>query len=265
MALEIFLSLFFVFMFGTAVGSFLNVVIYRYNTGRTLLDRSGCFSCGKTLSPLELVPLVSFFIQRGRCRSCGSGISFQYPLVEFLSGLVFLFVGREALSAGNASLIPLLFEGLLYLSAGVLLLLISAYDLKHKIVPDFFVYLFVGVGALEFVFRYIGTAPLLPAGNITWDALAGPLAALLFASFWYFSDGRLMGLGDAKLALGMGFFLGAEKMLSALLISFWAGGLVGIVLLFLRKKSFTMKSEIPFAPFLAAGTFLALLKDISIF
>lgn len=82
----------FFFLFGLIIGSFLNVVIYRYNTGRSVQGRSGCLSCGKTLSAVELIPLFSFIFQKGKCHGCGSKISWQYPLVEFSTGIAFTLI-----------------------------------------------------------------------------------------------------------------------------------------------------------------------------
>src|SRR5258708_6429084 len=82
----------FVFIFGTVVGSFLNVLILRFNTGKTLGGRSQCLVCGKTLNGYELVPLFSFIFLGGRCSKCRSKISIQYPLVELASGFIFLFL-----------------------------------------------------------------------------------------------------------------------------------------------------------------------------
>src|SRR3989344_4754529 len=88
-----FLTLAIVFVFGATIGSFLNVVIYRYNSGVSpLRGRSQCFACGKTLAWYELVPIVSFFIQRGRCRGCGVKLSWQYPAVEALTGVIALAI-----------------------------------------------------------------------------------------------------------------------------------------------------------------------------
>ena len=82
------LGILIVFVFGTVIGSFLNVVVLRYKTGRKITGRSGCFSCGKKLSALELVPLLSFFFQGGKCTGCSSKISIEYPLIEIFSAAI---------------------------------------------------------------------------------------------------------------------------------------------------------------------------------
>src|SRR3989344_2839257 len=258
------LTFVFSFILGTIVGSFLNVVILRYNMGRTILNRSGCFSCGKTLRPQELFPIISFLVSRGRCVSCGSRISLQYPIVELISGLLFTCIAYKFMLAG-ASIFPLsIVSASLYATAFSIFLTITVYDLRHTIIPNAFVYAFIGISILLFLIRSAGAETFIAKDSFFWGAFVGPLFALTFASFWYLSGGKLMGLGDAKIALGMGFLLGVGKMVSAVLIAFWGGALVGIGLLLLRSRYFTMKSEIPFAPFLFIGTILAFLLDVNV-
>lgn len=304
----------FIFIFGTIVGSFLNVVIFRYNTGRSILglggrlaspERSGgglwprgggsfCPSCAKKLSWYELIPLLSFIIQGGKCRKCKSRISWQYPIVELTTGLVFAAIFWKFLTF-NLSLnkfgIPSVIEGqlstfnligLLYLILTLLifslLIVIAAYDIRHKIIPDKLVWFFVILALLS---------PLLPAlrsfseggvvGNLGLHMLSGFLLAVPFALLWFFSKGRLMGLGDAKLSLGIGFLLGLSGGAAALILAFWTGAIISILLIIFSRLSasvlrfssasvprLTIKSEIPFAPFLILSTFLAFLFDIDI-
>jgi leader peptidase (prepilin peptidase)/N-methyltransferase len=247
-----------VFLFGLIVGSFLNVVIYRYNTGMTLGGRSMCFSCGKTLQWYELFPLFSFVVQRGKCWKCKSHISWQYPLVEFITGL--LFLGSYIVAENIVHFIYLLISM-------SLLMVISVYDFRHKIIPDLFAFLFAGFALIYTVYLFI------ISGNSEMFLkyfLAGPLYFTPFAALWYFSKGKWMGFGDAKLAIGMGWFLGIENTYIAMLIAFWTGAIVGLILVAKAKiqqlsqhwwqrwwngryMSVTLKSEIPFGPFLILG------------
>src|SRR3989344_2743376 len=132
-----------IFIFGTIIGSFLNVVILRYNSGMSLGGRSGCFSCGKPLTWKELIPLLSFFYQRRKCVGCGSAISWQYPAVEALTGLSFVLIfykyfGNDLiLSAERVS------SALIYAVIFCLLIVIAVYDMRHKIIPNGPVYLFI--------------------------------------------------------------------------------------------------------------------------
>ena len=237
-----------VFLFGTIIGSFLNVVIFRYNTNFSLGGRSFCLYCGKELKWYELIPLFSFLALKGRCLTCKSRLSVQYPLVEFFTGTLFLlsFIYTRDYMWGN------FFYFLAYLFIVVsIMVVIFVYDLRHKIIPDGFVFVFIALSLVRpIAFPYLGE-------NILWALLAGPLLALPFAFLFFVSSGRWMGFGDAKLALGMGWFLGIWRGGIAILFSFWIGAIISIILLFLSSKQFTMKSEIPFAPFLIIGMAIA--------
>jgi leader peptidase (prepilin peptidase)/N-methyltransferase len=258
------------FIFGTIIGSFLNVVSLRHNTGKSLSGRSFCFSCGKALEWYELVPLFSFIFQRGRCGKCRSLISWQYPTVEFITGLVFLAIAYKWFYFGDGWIVPdiqtfaLFLYPLFYTFIFPLLIVIGAYDIKHKIIPDKLVYLLISVAFLRsLAIAFISLSSL--GGTYTSvlpDILSGLIIALPLFLVWLVSRGRAMGFGDVKLALGLGFMLPLSNALAGLMISFWAGGIVGIVLLSLSGKKITMKTEVPFAPFLIFGTAMAFFFDI---
>lgn len=262
-----------IFILGTLVGSFLNVVTLRYGTDRGVVrERSSCPSCKKNLSPFELVPILSFVFQKGKCRKCKAKISWQYPLVEFLTGLVFLLVffniffhqGNSLILSRNFLDMGTIGELFFYWTIFSILIAISVYDFHHKIIPDEFVFSFI---ALSFL---VGFLEFLNSGFLAW-LLAGPLIAAPFFIIWFISGGRWMGFGDVKLALGIGWFLGLVGGIYAILWSFWIGGAVAIVLLlsknflstlpfkgalFSELKGLTIKSEIPFGPFLVLGTMI---------
>jgi prepilin signal peptidase PulO-like enzyme (type II secretory pathway) len=247
-----FLIILFTFLFGSAIGSFLNVVIYRYNTGVGINGRSGCMTCGRTLSWYELVPVLSFLIQRGRCRGCGTKLSWQYPAVELLTGVLFVAVVQKYI--GAALDIKLYVELAMMLVVWSLLVVILVYDVRHKIIPNGFVYTFAFLGLV----RIFMTVPFEPRTIFIWTLLAGPILYLPFYLLWKISDGRWIGLGDGKLALGIGWMLGMGHGLSAIFLAFWIGALVSIIMMvIMRLKSggnkLTMKSEIPFAPYLILG------------
>ena len=240
----------FIFLLGLIVGSFLNVVIYRYNTGRSVsTGRSQCFSCSHTLSWYELVPVFSFLLQGGRCRACKSRISWQYPAVELTSGVLFVLIFQHFLGVDLGK--PLF---LLYAVIFSLLLIITVYDLRHKIIPDGLVYAF---SLFALISAYLASTSSADVNFIS-HILAGLVAFAFFALLWYVSSGRWMGFGDAKLALGVGFLLGPAGALSAIVSAFWLGAVVGVMLMIISQlshagKSLTMKSEIPFAPFIILG------------
>ena len=261
---------FFVFIFGAIIGSFLNVVLYRHNTQLTLLGRSFCFSCNRQLTWRELFPIASYVALRGKCCFCKSKIASQYSMVEaamgFLSVLLFWKLGGLAVftdkvySVGGVDWMWL-FSALTLLVIFALLLLIAVYDLKHKIIPDTFSYSFAAVAFLRLLFL----PGAFPFTLTVWDLFAGVILAAPFAFLWVVSQGKWMGWGDVKLALGIGWFLGLKAGLIAIVLAFWTGAIFGIFLILFGKLQKTplfghrvsMKSEVPFAPFLILGLLLA--------
>ncbi len=223
------------FVFGAFVGSFLNVVATRWGTRSFLSGRSSCPHCGKTLSWKELIPIVSFFMQKGKCISCSKPVSWQYPLVEVWTGLVFISIFS----------LPTNVPRLLFLIVFCIYIVIAVYDFHHKIIPDKLVYSAI-------LFAFLGR---LLSDNYTLDWLAGPILFGFFAAVWHFSKGRAMGFGDAKLGLSVGFLLGAAQGFSAIVLAFWLGALASIFLI--GSKKFTIKSEVPFAPFIILGAWIA--------
>jgi leader peptidase (prepilin peptidase)/N-methyltransferase len=244
------------FIFGTVIGSFLNVVSLRFNTGTGIGGRSKCMSCGETLTWKELVPLFSFMMQKGACKKCKSKISWQYPLVEFMAGVLFVLVFITfpplSLLAGTTTLI--------YVIMSCLLVVIAAYDVKHKIIPDQFVYTFV---LLSLINLCVGGMSWLHAPSIS-AFIAGPALALPFALIWVVSKGKWMGLGDAKLVLGIGWFLGLAAGVNALILSFWIAAVISVIWLFITYKKFKAGTEIPFGPYLILGMYLVLIFKIQV-
>jgi leader peptidase (prepilin peptidase)/N-methyltransferase len=254
------------FIFGTIIGSFLNVIILRYNTGQSMRGRSGCFSCGKKLSWYELVPVFSFIFQLGRCGVCKSKISWQYPLVELFTGAIFLGIFLKFSNLLFISPKQLVLMSIYFMVIFSILIVILVYDLRHKIIPDDLVYTFatISLGSMFFDFTtfQLSIPTILPV-------FAGPILFLPFFFLWFVSGGRWIGLGDGKLALGIGWFLGLSLGASAILFSFWIGAIVGIALMIFfslnsYSKRITMKSEIPFGPFLIFGLFIAFFFDLNI-
>lgn len=247
---------FFVFIFGLIFGSFANVVVLRLNTGESLVFKgSRCFFCSRKLSWFENIPLISFLVLQGRCRTCKSRISWQYPAVEFSSGLLFLLLYLKILP--NFQVLNFVIIALFFW----LLLVISVYDLHHKIIPNSLVYLASGVSLL-FVIVDSGYWNLIP------HLLSGFGLFAFFALLWLISKGRWMGFGDAKLALAIGIMLGWPLSLTALVFSFWLGAFVGIAFLLGHRVSkliwtpsvqVGLKTQIPFGPFLFTGSLIVFL------
>lgn len=249
--------LIFAFIFGTLIGSFLNVVAARYNTGMTLGGRSKCFSCNKTLTWSELIPIVSFIAQRAACRRCKSKISWQYPIVEIGVGILFALI---LWYFPPVSLIAS-FTTLFYLLITSLLVVITVYDAKHKIIPDSLVYTFAALA----LFRLFIGSDLSFVTPSLWQILAGPLLALPFALLWLVSRGRWMGFGDAKLTLGIGWVLGLGAGISAVILAFWIGAIISVFWMLIAFRKFKTRYEIPFGPYLILGMYLVLFWHIQVF
>ncbi len=250
------LSLILSFVFGTIVGSFLNVVSLRFNTGVGIGGRSKCMNCGNTLTWKELVPLFSFMIQKGSCKKCKTKISWQYPLIEFIAGAIFVLIFYTFPPVSYVSAI----QTLLYVLITCILIVISVYDVKHKVIPDQFSYTFSFLALLSI---FIGGASYFHIPSI-WSLLAGPILAAPFALIWLLSKGTWMGLGDAKLMLGIGWLLGIGAGINATVISFWIAAIASIVWLFVTYKKFKPRTEIPFGPYLILGMYLVLLFKIQV-
>lgn len=250
------------FILGLAFGSFLNVVLFRYGTGLGFGGRSRCASSGRVLRWYELIPVISFFVQGGRSRYTGSRLSWQYPLVEFVTGVLFagayIFAFQQSLFVDTVSFLALL---LVSLSVVSLVVLICVYDIRHMIIPNEFSYPLIG---LSFISLFISLDPFIFTIPSMSALFAGPLVALPFVLFWFVSRGRWMGFADAKLALAMGWFLGLSSGFAAVLLAFWFGAIISIVVLVFSKQQKKQNALIPFAPFLLAGFLLTVVYNISI-
>jgi prepilin signal peptidase PulO-like enzyme (type II secretory pathway) len=233
----------FIFLFGLAIGSFLNVVIFRLEKQESVAKgRSYCPHCKHTLAWFDLIPVVSFLVLGGKCRYCRQKISWQYPIVELLTGLVFVIIFRY-----QSLYQPINISLLFYIASS--LIVIFVYDLKFFLIPD--IVLFPAIVA-AFLYRVIINIHSLP--NYL-------LAAIIFSGFflciYLFSKGAWMGFGDVKLAILLGLLLGLPNLFVGMFLSFFFGAIIGVVLLALAKKG--LKSEVPFAPFLITGTSVALI------
>ena len=245
-----FLSTLFYAIFGAIIGSFLNVLMLRRGSGRSVAGRSACASCAHKLGVLELVPILSWVALWGHCKSCGSRISIQYPLVEISTAALFAVLGFVLT-------LPVL---LVAWTLSAILISIFVYDLRHTIIPDEWAYSFA---FLALLFSLVMAWPI-SAATLFWSLIAGPLSALPLLLLWGISSGRWMGFGDVKLALGIGWLLGPVGI-AAVFFSFILGAIVGLGLLWfsssftpmrlfgIHRARFTMGSEVPFGPFLIAS------------
>ncbi|RJX23779.1 MAG: prepilin peptidase [Dethiobacter sp.] len=227
-----------VFITGLAVGSFLNVCIYRIPRGQSVVTTpSHCFSCATNLKPWDLAPVFSFMWQRGRCRYCGVKLSRQYPLVELLTGVLFVAAVYRWGLTWTAPAMMVFFS---------MLIVTAVIDWRHQVIPDGAL-LAGGVLGLPLIY-------LQSLDKLKWGVAGFLAAGLLLYLIAVISKGG-MGGGDIKLAAVMGLYLGLKPVAVALLLAFMLGGLIGLALLVTGKKG--RKDAVPFGPFLALGALFA--------
>ena len=270
----------FLFVFGLAVGSFLNVLAMRYGLRERLLTasvvsgRSCCRSCGKTLRWYELVPLLSFLVQGGKCRTCGARLSLQYPVIELLSGFIFLGIpGRirdvfQIWPLGETGALPSWYYPFVafWMVALATLILVALIDLRLFIIPDQLNLLILIAGLLtlggQFLYQKFGfitgsflkhNALLFGFRDNIWfnHALAAFIGVFLFSLIVVLSRGRAMGMGDVKLIGALGILFGWPDVLLIIFFSFVLGSIVGLYLMAKKKK--TLKDVVPFGPFIVLG------------
>ena len=229
----------FIFIVGAAIGSFSNVCIYRLPKKLSIISPpSQCPNCGKSISPFDNIPIISFILLRGRCRYCQSPISWRYPIVELITGLIFLSLYL------NFRISPQFF---IYALLCTSLIIIAFIDLEHKIIPD--VITLPGI--------IIGLTLSLTMPHITLiNSIKGLLiGGGLFYAIAIISRGG-MGGGDIKLIAMVGSFLGWKNVLLTIFLGSLFGSIVGIVLIILKKKN--RKDMVPFGPFLSLGAIISI-------
>ena len=244
-----------VFLLGLLVGSFLNCLIYRlWHKESFLKGRSYCPKCSHKLNWYDLIPVLSFLILRGKCRYCQKKISWQYPLVEISTALIFLLIFNFFRLSGVPLLAGQFLNLLYYLLIACFLIIIFVYDLKHYIIPDKVVYPAILVSGIWYLVSgiFFNLYTKYEILNTVYTAIG---AAVFFLFIVLVSQGKWMGLGDVKLVFLIGLLLGFPNILVALFLAFFIGAIIGIGLIIFSKKN--LKSEIPFGPFLVGGTFIA--------
>jgi leader peptidase (prepilin peptidase)/N-methyltransferase len=224
-----------IFLFGLIIGSFLNVCIYRIPRQQSIaFPGSKCVCCDKPLGFFELIPVISFIFLKGRCRTCGTVISWHYPMVEIITGIIF---------SGAYIKFGLNIEFLTVITLSSLMLVVTFIDIDYRIIPNKLVVVGLILGIVFGLFRPSAGLFFISKGIAAGFGLMF-LVALL--SRWQ------MGFGDVKLAAVMGAFLGWKGVLTAILLAFATGAVYGIFLIVAKGKN--RKTAVPFGPFLAGAT-----------
>ncbi len=247
------LIILYIAVLGLIIGSFLNVCIYRIPTEQSIISPpSHCTGCNTRLKALDLIPVFSWVFLRGKCRYCGEKVSARYPIVEGLTSIVFvLSYLRFSISV----------EFLAAIVLSCLLICEAFVDFDLKIIPNEFIVAGMLSGTALFVYNWF--YPVSIYGDRVWynpiiGIVSGAGTLLLIAivgSVAYKTDA--MGMGDVKLLAVVGLFLGWRLTLVALLFSVIIAAITSLVLILLKKIN--SKSEVPFGPFIAIGTFIAML------
>lgn len=230
-----------VLLFGLVIGSFLNVVIWRVPRNESIsFPPSHCPKCKSRIKPYDLIPVISYIILGGKCRNCKEKISIEYPIVELINGIMYVFLFYK---------FPMSFKAAEYSILFSLLLSISIIDFKTQLVDDRMV---LFGGAIAIIFEIINkgfSAGLLDNlyGSLTGAAVIGLIVILT----------RGMGEGDIEIFALCGFVLGFKYTLLSLWLSFILGGIIAISLLILKIKK--RKDPIAFGPYIALGSIIALL------
>jgi len=232
----------FIFLLGLTVGSFLNVVIYRLPLDQSVVrPGSHCPHCKHPIRPWHNIPLLSYMLLRGKCADCKKPMSIRYPMVELLTGILFVT------TAFRFGVQPILFiHDLPFVAA---LIAITFIDLEHRIIPD---ELSLGVLVLG-----LATSWVIPELGLVQSLLGAAVGFGIFYGFAWLYEWRTgrsgMGGGDIKLLAALGAYLGPQGVLVTILISSISGSLIGVLWAVLNKEKRLLGAAIPYGPFLVIG------------
>lgn len=242
-----FLVILIVLLFGLCIGSFINVCIYRIPAEKSIVSPgSSCPKCGVKIKAVNLIPVISYIFLRAKCPDCGQPISIKYPLVEMLTGL--LFVGLYL--AFGLSLKAVIFAAMVSI-----LIMIIFIDLEHMIIPD----------GLNLVIGLLGITlnMIYPVDGYKTTLLSMLYGFLLGGGFFFIlALFGAMGGGDIKLMAALGLVFGWKVLIPLMFLSFVMGGIVGIVLILFKIKK--MKDMIPFGPYIAVASIITIFYGSSI-
>ena len=230
-----------IFIIGLTIGSFLNVCIYRIPLGESIAyPPSHCTNCSSEIKAYDLIPIISYIFLGGKCRSCGEKISIKYPILELFTGIMFYFVFKEY---------GLTIIALKYFIMITFLIVIAVIDLNTQDVYSVTTYSCIAIGIVMMLIEKIYL------NEDIWTYVIGLIIGVVVIGGIVFIAGG-MGEGDIEIAAICGVFLGWQNMILTILLSFIIGGIVGGVLIILKKK--TKRDAIAFGPFLFIGALISL-------
>jgi len=266
----------FIFVFGTVFGSLINVLIYRLPIGEDVVVKpSHCVNCDNKIKPYDLIPIISYIILGGKCRYCGEKISIRYPLMELLTGLIFVgiffrfgwsMLPNEVVAISSAAF----FNLFAVYTLAIIFLTVFFIDLKHYIIPNEMIVFGLATGAIFAVlkslkFSLIGLKIITPVtfnATFLFDAGYGLLTG--FATFMlivligeWIMKAEAMGMGDVKLMGVVGLFLGFKLTVLSIFLSFITGAILSVFLIATKIKG--RKDMIPFGPFIVIGSTIAMI------
>ncbi|MEI6266832.1 MAG: prepilin peptidase [bacterium] len=268
-----------IFLLGLVIGSFINALEYRITEKKTMAGRSFCPHCKHQLAWYDLFPLLSFAFLGGNCRYCKKKISWQYPLIELITGITFVGVllaspfatlydfTKVALDLPILSQSLALYQENFFLISGIklfltlivfsVLVLVALHDAKTGYILSTYVYVAAAMSFVIIILAFSGGADMT---NIIsyffpylWSAI---VPASIFFSLYFFSKGKWMGAGDSELAVLMGLVLGYPLVIVAFYVTFIVGSVWSLIQIYITKKA-KMRSAIPLGPFMVLGIFVA--------
>lgn len=248
------------FILGLLIGSFLNVCIYRIPKGESIvMPSSHCTGCGTGLKPLDLVPVFSYLFLRGKCRHCGAKISIRYPLIELLTAVVYISLFHKY--GPNVDFIA---------AAYLMSILIAVFfiDLEHYIIPDGLVIAGL-IGGVPLIIYNLFYSVSIYNDRDWWNPVLGAvtssgfLLAVALIGFVIYKSEEALGMGDVKIFVAIGIFLGWKMAIFALFTSVVISGITSVILMILKIKG--RKDTIPLGPFIVIGTYITFMWGWDLF
>lgn len=238
----------FIFLFGTIIGSFLNCLIWRLHKEEGIWGRSYCPKCRKQIAWYDNIPILSFILLKGKCRHCHKKISRQYPVVELITGILFLLsyyqnIPSYSLITNPQSLITIIRDWFII----SIMIIIFIYDLRWYLILD--VITLPAIVIIFLVNLFLG---------LTWQymLISGIIGSSFFLIQFVISKGKWIGGGDIRLGLLMGVILGWPMVIVAIFLAYFLGSLIGVGLIVTKKKDWG--SKVPFGVFLSFATIIVL-------